>query len=304
MRHTSVDGRVSDHSTDPTHMNARLWDFDVDDWTLKENHTDWLDAAIKRMNTSNQSLIWKISVTGTASLTGTWIDHNRHNATLGYNRAQEVENYIRPRLKVFGVDFDPPFSAGTMFASWAKHKVGVENDEDRSAYVVITTDTIPPPPPPKPTSIPLSKHWAIKYIWGDSLSTIAIGADAAKYDIADLDNHIHAIFEYSGVVIAGSVSKFPLSVTLSGDWKPFSTSDAIYISDFEGPARFSTAGVGPATINYLTLTPKGGALVVPSPIDIPTGWTLGAPGASITVPKTGWLRIKSDPLDYSGHYPT
>ncbi|HXO31373.1 MAG TPA: hypothetical protein VN901_03355 [Candidatus Acidoferrales bacterium] len=27
---TSFGGRITDHSTDPTHMNARLWDFEVD----------------------------------------------------------------------------------------------------------------------------------------------------------------------------------------------------------------------------------------------------------------------------------
>jgi hypothetical protein len=34
---TSFGGRITDHSTDPTHMNARLWDFDVDGTTLKAN---------------------------------------------------------------------------------------------------------------------------------------------------------------------------------------------------------------------------------------------------------------------------
>jgi hypothetical protein len=299
---TSPYGQVSDHSTDPTHMNAQLFDFDVDGTTLKDKHLTWLDDAIDRINANDRSLIWNISATGSASLTGMQIDHNKHNYDLGFARAQAVETYLKAGLKVPGLVFDPPFSAGTMFASWAQHKVGVENDADRCAFVVITTDTDPPPPPRKKTSIPLSRTWGIRYVWGDAL-TMVVGLDAAKYDIADLTNHLHATFEYSGDVIAGSVYNFPLSITGGGSWYSFSTSDAIHISDFDGPARFTTAGALKLSKNYLRLTPKGGATTIPNPLDIPTGTTYGVPGASATIPKTGWLRMKSDATSYSGHFP-
>jgi hypothetical protein len=301
---TSVSGSVTDHSTDPTHMNARLWDFDIDGIILKENHLTWLDDAIDRVNSSNRFLIWKISATGSASLTGMQLNHNRHNYDLGHERAQAVENYLKAGLTVPGLDFDPPFSAGTMFASLAKHRVGVENDEDRCAFVVITTDTTPPPVPRKPTSIPLSKEWGIKWVSGGSLTAIAGGVDSALFQIADLKNNLYAYFEYKGAVIAGGLSDLmPLSVTGEGDWLTFSTSDAIHIFDFDGPARFTTAGIGPISKNYLTMTPKGGVMTVPQPLDIPTGFTMGA-GASITIPGTGWLNLKTRrPFHYSGRFP-
>ncbi len=304
MRRTSIDGQVSDHSTDPTHMNAVLWDFDVDGTDLKSKHTKWLDDATKRVNTSNRSLIWRISVSGEASLTGTWIDNNRHNSALAAQRADVVTKYLKDGLTGYGLDFDPPFNAGTMLASLSKHPVGVENDEDRCAVVVITTDTIPPPPPPRPTSIPLSKRWAIRYVWGDSVSAIIVGADAAKYDVADLTNHLHVFYEYSGDAIAASISKLPLSITAGGNWKEFWTSDAIHISDFEGPARFTTTGVGPLSNNYLRLTPKGGATISEVPLKISTGMTYGAPGGSVGIPGTGWFWLKTTkPMSYSGLYP-
>jgi hypothetical protein len=302
MGQTSIDGVVTDHSTDPTHMNARLWDFNIDGATLKSEHWKWLDAAIKRINTSNRSLIWNISVTGAASLTGIWIDDNRHNNALGVNRAREVTNYLKSRLSVPRVVFNPPFSASTMFAELAKHKIGVENDEDRCAFVVITTDTIPPPIPPRPTSIPLSREWAIKYVWGDSVTKF-IGIEAALYDIADTSNRIHAFFEYSADVVSGSVFNIPLSITGEGDWKRFSTTIAIHVSDFDGPARFSSGGVGPFSKNALTMTPKAG-MTIPTPVDIPTGTTWGSPGGSEAIPGTGWLRLKSPrPISYSGLFP-
>ena len=303
VTHTSFSGRVTDHSTDPTHMNARLWDFDVDASNLKANHCAWLDSAISRVNGSNRSLIWKVSVTGAASLTGMWIDDNRHNATLGLDRAQAVTKYLQDGLSVPGLDFDPPFSASTLFASLAKHAVGVENDEDRCAFVVITTDTIPPPVPPKPTSIPLSREWGIKFVSGGSVA-VGVGVESALYDIADLKNNLHAYYEYNGAVVSGGVSKFlPFSVTGEGNWETFSTSDAIHIFDFDGPARFTTIGAGPLSKNLLTLTPKGGAMTVPAPLEIETGFTFNA-GGSTTIPKTGWFNLKSRrPLKYSGRFP-
>jgi hypothetical protein len=65
---------------------------------------------------------------------------------------------LQDGLSVPGLDFDPRFTVGTMFASLAHHRVDVENDEERCALVVITTDTIPPQIHPKPTSIPEEGH--------------------------------------------------------------------------------------------------------------------------------------------------
>ena len=79
------------------------------------------------VNANNRSLIWKIFVTGAASLTGTWIDHNQHNSALGLARAQAVTKYLQDGLSVPavpGLDFDPPFSAGRMFASSRTTKSG------------------------------------------------------------------------------------------------------------------------------------------------------------------------------------
>jgi hypothetical protein len=41
---TSIDGFKTDFSTDPSNMNGTLWDFDIDGFTLKEEHRNWLDS--------------------------------------------------------------------------------------------------------------------------------------------------------------------------------------------------------------------------------------------------------------------
>jgi len=284
-------------------MNAVLWNFDIDGIDPKPSHYSWLEGAVKRVNGSHYSLIWNISVTGNASLTGFYLDpNNGHNWSLARDRANMVNGYLKAGIRTPGAVFNPPWNAGSMFAGWAHHPIGVENDEDRSVFVMITTDSPPPPPPRTPVSIPLSTEWAIRYSSGGS-GGVVIGVDSALYDIADTKNHIHSYYEYSGDIVGWSPEVMPISITGAGSWTTFSTSDAINIADFDGACRFTTGGAGPFSKNYLRLTPKAGATTTPNPLEIDTGFTFGV-GASVTIPGTGWLSLKSRrPLPYTGTFP-
>jgi hypothetical protein len=158
----------------------------------------------------------------------------------------------------------------------------------------------PPQPKPKPRPVLLSREWAIKFVSGGSIGVVA-GIESALFEIADTRNNIYMKYTYSGAIIAGGVHDFmPFSVSGEGSWRRFPTSTEIHVSDFEGPARMTEAGAGPISYNLLTMTPKGGAVTIPQTLDISTGFTGGA-GASLTIPKTGWMRLESrHPLTYYG----
>jgi hypothetical protein len=263
-----------------------------------------MESAIRRVNTQT-STTWYITVTGTASLTGVYLaPNNAHNWGLAGARARAVDNYMRTRMRNPRLVFNPPENAGTHFADWARHRLGVENDEDRGVYVTITTDSTVTRPPSAPVSIPTTKRWGIRFSSGGSAG-IVVGVDSSLFDIADLDNHVHAYYEYSGSQVGFGPEEFfpPFSVTAAGSWTTFETTGPLNVADFEGPARFSTAGILSLSKNYLTVTLPGGVTTTRPSIEIDTGTTFGA-GASTTIPGTGQLKLKSRrPFAYAGVFP-
>ena len=74
-----------------------------------------------------------------------------------------------------------------------------------------------------------------------------------------------------------------MSATLSGPFNDFQTTKALAVTDFGGAARFTTAGTGPYTINFLNIMglPPGTA-TIPNPLKLDTGFTVGF-GASTSV---------------------
>ena len=186
------------------------------------------------------------------------------------------------------------------FSLFAKHRLGVENDEDRCVFVTITTDSSPPPVPRTPTPIPLSKEWAIRWVSGISGGEI-IGIDSVRFDIADTKNHLHAYYDYRQDAIG--VSLVPVAVTLGGTWTRFPTDTEIHISDFDGPYRYSTGSVASLSANYLTMKPKGGATTIPATLKIDTGVTFNV-SLSAGIPRTGWMKLYSPrPMPYAGGFP-
>lgn len=301
---TSVTGRTTDYSPDPMHMNASLWDFDINGSQLKADHYRWLAMAVDRVNTANRSLIWHIWINGGASLTGIYIrPNNGWNYALARARAAEVYKFLTDNLSVLGLVFHGTDTAGIELAVFKGHRRGVENDEDRAVYVRITTDSTPPPPPPTPTSIPVSKNWAIRFVKGSTAGVFVVGVDLANFEIADTDNHLYAHYGYKGDSIGYSpMGDVSVSYTFKGNWSEFKTDGALNVCDFDGPCRFNTAGGLSLTVNNLILTPAGGVTTIPPTLPIDTGTTLGA-GFSATIPGTGWLSLKAGPAHYSGTFP-
>jgi len=304
---TSVTGRITEYATDSMHWNASLWDFDINGPQLKPYHYGWLASLVNNVNTSHRSFIWHIWISGGASLTGMNIrPNNGWNYDLARARVAEVYKYLKDNLKVVGLVYHGPDTSGIQLAEYRGHRLGVERDEDRAVYVQVTSESTPPRPP-VPTKIPQSKNWAIRFVKGSAVGAFVVGLEIGNFEIADTDNRLYAMYKYTGDSIGAAVSFADISVsyTFKGDWKDFKTSEAINIADFDGPCRFTTAGMPFTSIsqNYLTVTPSAGVTTDPEHLEIDTGRTLGG-GASITIPGSGWLWFRFGPVHYdSGAYP-
>jgi hypothetical protein len=176
-----------------------------------------------------------------------------------------------------------------------------------------------PPARPKPPAFPpaatrqvgewfkltmllgLSAAKALKfYRTLSKLSRFKIGAggavDVLFFKMWDTTNHLACTYGYLGGGIGVGLTALPsFSATTHGPWNSFKTSAAIASSDFGGPARFTTAGVGNWSSNWLNLlgTPAGVKSVY---LKIDTGTTLGL-GASTTV---GDFVLLDGPDPFSG----
>ena len=87
-------------------------------------------------------------------------------------------------------------------------------------------------------------------------------------------------------------------MTRKGEWNNFQTNSPIRVSQFEGAARFTTAGVGNWTSNHLNMMglPKG-VSTIPVVLDIQTGFTFGI-GASTSAGLMTW--IPREEMIYNG----
>jgi hypothetical protein len=305
---TSLGGRAIEYSPDGMHMNASLADFDINGTDLKSEHEKWLDGAIARVNASHRTFIWHIWINGGASMTGmNALPNNAWNYWLARQRAVEIEKYLKARIHAVGAVYHDAGTLGIQLPAYLHHAVGVENDNDRAVYVQITSDSVLPPRPRLPTKIPLSRNFAIRFVKGASLGAGPVGVDAIDFEIADTDNKQYALYRYNGdsVGVTISFAGVSLSYTLKGDWTDFHTSDALNVVDFDGSSRFDTGGIpfSPLSMNYLYVTPAGGATTSPNPLDVGTGETFGG-GISSAIPGTGWLHFRAGPWPFSGGRPT
>jgi len=131
-------------------------------------------------------------------------------------------------------------------------------------------------PPPEPKS-PKGTHFKIKAAVGVNAGDGVVG-DFIVFQIWDTDNNLVQEYNYYG---GGLGAGTPSSVTTEGPWNDFSTEKPVGVWAFQGPARWTSAGAGPASKNILHIpfplgTDKGVYM------QVNTGTTIGA-GASTTV---------------------
>lgn len=259
-------------------LKALLYNFNVDDDTVKPEHTTFLKTTVVPLLEGGSGHIW---MQGSASRSGT----DQYNMELSRRRVKNVAIV----LKSFGIG-DGQMQLNAVGEEFAKGHI-LEDEADRAvALVVIPVAHDEPPPPPKiPDAPPTSDVFKVRMLAGLSASAGPFQVENLFFQIADTKNNLTSFYVYSSEGVGkGLIPKLFLSGTLKGPWNVFRTTSPIRVSQFAGAARFTTAGGGPWTKNYLNMMglPKG---VSTSPIvlSIETGFTFGF-SVSSSVGKMIW----------------
>jgi hypothetical protein len=150
-----------------------------------------------------------------------------------------------------------------------------------------------PSPPPKPSR---SSSFSVRLLGAVGVGA-GIGGEVLFFQFWDMTNNLTAFYIYAGGGLSASAKVMPKGTgTGSGIWNPFKTVAPVSVGSFASAARFTSAGCGPWTANYLNVIAdegSGKALY----LSLSTGVTWGA-GASTTVGRLTWYPPEIMP--YSG----
>ena len=266
-------------------LKALLHNFDFDDMHiagLKREHADFLMTRAVPLLLGNRGKIW---LEGRASKVGT----NEYNLRLSRRRVQRVVEFLTGN--------------GILESQIQPDAVGEErstsklsNDElDRSVEFVILPRAQQDSPPSRkiPAPPPVTTKFRLRVLGEATLSGVpklrlpkeklgrGPATDILLFEIQDVEHKLSAFYGYSGLGLGVGYSGLALSATDSGPWNDFKTSAPMSVGDFGGMARFTSAGAGKHTYNWLHMlgTPRGVDSVWEF---IKTGTTYGA-GATTTV---------------------
>ena len=274
-------------------VEARLYNFDFDGSDLKVEHEHWLDQYIVEELYHPRNSIW---MRGSSSKVG----KKGYNLKLSERRVQSVEEY----LLCAGI------SPSQIQTDWVGEEMSTstKDDDERDRAVEIhmqgqiSFPTAPAPKPPKtpPPAPPTTRNFRLRVLGGAQVSKtidlskalkrvsklaklkklpkVGLAVDAMYMEVQDKKNGISGYYIYVAPGIGAGA--YWVSAQHKGPWNDFTTSKAIMASEFDGPARFTTAGVGPLSKNILHLmgTPPGVKSVY---MEIETGFSWGA-GLSTT----------------------
>lgn len=115
-------------------------------------------------------------------------------------------------------------------------------------------------------------------------ASVGVAVDFSIFEIWDEKVGLSSFYTYWAIGVARGVPWAPwLSATLKGPWNELTVTQAIGANQFNGPTRFTTAGGGAVSknyINFMGLPP--GVQTLPNPLPMDTGFTIGI-GAGISV---------------------
>jgi hypothetical protein len=266
-------------------VRAVMSNFDIDGADVKREHQTFLRSRVIPILTGPSARAW---LQGSASHSGS----DRHNQALSERRAHAVEAFLVAngvqvsRLNVSAV--------GESQANPAR----LENAPDRAVAILAAPLYRPPPPPPRrpvPTAPPTNTHFRLKVHAEINAGEGGI-VEQIYIQIWDVTHSITCFYQYTGGGIGAS--PLPVGGTLAGPWNDFDTTGPVSVVEFGGPARFTTAGAGPWTLNYLNMMgmPRGTA-TTPNPLSLSTGFTMGVGGSSTV---GGMIPADRTPWPFSG----
>ncbi len=303
MFHVTGPGKVEIDSkySSPGMLKALLYNFDFDDLKstgLKPEHAVFLQEKVVPLLAHDRGRIW---MRGSASRVG----QAGYNRGLSQIRVDRVASFLEGKgiaanqmqLEAVGADL-------TM-----GHALDDERDRGVTFIVLPKAKVDPPPPPPVPPRPKVSQWFKLTQLMAVSGAWLKyakylkgrIGAGAAAdvmfFQMWDTTNNEACIYVYLGAGLGVGISALPsLGGTTHGPWNAFHTSAPISSAQFDGPARFTSAGIWNKSLNYLNLlgTPPGVKAVYIEGFQ--TGTTIGA-GLSTTV---GDFILLEGPGPFSG----
>ena len=254
-------------------LKALLYNFDVDGDTVKAEHRLFLQSKVVPLLAGDLGHIW---MQGSASRSGT----NVYNMELSKKRVRNIAAILRG-----GGILDRQMQLDAVGEEQAVgHKLEDETDRAVALVVIPVAKESPPPPRKIPPPPPVTTDFKIRLLGGLAGSAGPFQVENCFFQIADTKNNLTSFYVYSAEGVGkGLIKGLALSATMKGPWNDFKTNTPIRVSQFAGPARFTTAGAGPWTSNHLNMMglPKG-VTTVPAVLDLETGFTIGI-GASTSV---------------------
>jgi hypothetical protein len=249
-------------------VRAIMSNFDIDGADVKREHQTFLRSRVIPIMVGPAARCW---LQGSASRSGP----DAYNQALSQRRADAVKLFLvangvaASRINVSAIGEREASPAHLEFAP------------DRAVAVLAAPLYTPPPPPPRrpvPTAPPTNTRFRLKVHAELNAGEGGI-VEQIYIQIWDVDHSLTCFYVYTG----GGMGASPLPVggTLVGPWNDFTTTGPLNVCEFDGPARFTTFGAGPWTLNYLNMMgmPRGTA-TVPNPLSLSTGFTMGVGGSS------------------------
>ena len=298
-------GRIDVRLSTPSFLVANLYNFDFDDFIgfqyrpLKVAHRQFLQDHVVPMLNDDLGAIW---MQGSASKIGT----NEWNMTTSQARVSRVAAFLGEK----GIGGEQMQLDAVGEENAATHDEDDERDRSVRLWVVPKFHYVPAPVPrPVPRKPFTSRHFKISMLVGFSLSTSStikkilskmkfvkyLMAEVAAFVIWDTTNYISCLYLYVGVGPGIGIDFSSASGTTHGPWTPFTTEKPMAVWQFGRWARFTTAGGGNMSVNWITMeTPPGIANVEHLRID--TGTTLGIAASS----SVGDLYRIEDPHPFHG----
>jgi hypothetical protein len=234
--------------------------FDVDGDALKREHKAFLDAQVVPILRGANSIC---ILRGEASHTG----GDAHNLALSARRAENTRDYLtahgaassRVRVQFVGESLAGSF-------------VG-ENDEARAVSILVARAAPLPRPTPPPAPAPVPKtttKFRLRMLGAISAGIRVVQVDTIFFQIWAPSLSVTSFYEFTATGV-GKGAGTPISATLEGPWNDFETTAPIETTDFAGPTRFTTAGGGPVSVNFLNMMSlPPGVATVPNPLSIST----------------------------------
>jgi hypothetical protein len=291
-------------------IEALLYNFDFDDFAdlkyrdLKVEHTNFLAEKVVPLLDKDRGNIW---MEGSASKIGAaaW------NMELSQTRVGRVATFLSKQ----GIDSEQMQLQAVGETKAQSHADDDARDRSVKLWVLPKLPVIPPRPlprhvPPKPSHI--SRRFKISMVAALSASQAlnagkflkvpriggGIAVDGIFFAIWDTDNNIAMLYFYFGIGLGAGFKMMPsVSATDYGPWTPFVTEKPMACWQFGPDARFTTAGAGPYSVNWITMETPPGINDINS-LPISTGTTLGA-GMSFSI--ISELFKTGSPYRFSGH---